>query len=198
MGSSGFHVAVTDASARSREQSATNPSLWASSRPRAAIHHRHGACALARAGCPNPRLATAPRVLTPARRRPPTHLGTPKRRSSIRSSASTSRPFSREPVRKATRCRASSSASSAPISIVASLPGASFASMVMPAAATASFPFPAKAEFVPPAVAGAWPTPPHISSTASCPRSPCASGCSRFPSRSATAWPTTPVSRARS
>ena len=52
-----LHVAVTDASARSREQSATDASLWASSRPRAAIHHRNGACAHARAGCPTSRLA---------------------------------------------------------------------------------------------------------------------------------------------
>jgi hypothetical protein len=124
--------------------------------------------------------------------------GDPRGPSSTRSSAITSRPFSPEPASAITPCLASSSASFAPISIVAPWRAASCVSTAMPAAATASSPSRARAASAPPALDGAWPILPRISSTASSPRSPCASGCSVCRLPSATAWRTTPVSRARS
>lgn len=98
----------------------------------------------------------------------------------------------------ATRCRASSSASSARISDAACWSTASFACTAPAAATIAWSPLPARGASAPPAPGGAWPTPQPTSSMGFFPSSLCASGSSHCRFRSATAWPTTPGSPVRS
>jgi hypothetical protein len=113
------------------------------------------------------------------------------RACSTASSRRSSRPSWLGPRPASARCRASSSASSGVSCAAGSSPTASCACTVTSADSTASSPSRARAAASALHVAaGAWPTRPRTWWTASSPRSPCGSGCSRCHSGSVTDSPT--------